>query len=385
MLINEASTSRPEHELLLCCARTHADASIISRTRALSSDKIDWDYVFQLARRHSVVPLVYTQLQRLESDLVPHEWMAQFKKNYQENLARNLVLTSELNALIRALKEAEVESIPFKGPILAVLAYDDLALRRFVDLDIIVKRSDVFRARDVLEQLGFQSALNVDQQSLILQTQHNIQLKRDKGRVIVELHWEVATDLFAQAVSAEELWQRLVRVDLNGETVNSMSADDVLFSLCVHGSRHIWERLSWICDLAELIARRKIDWTSLMVRARSTDCERMFYLGLFLADRLFKIDLPTDVRSKFENDPQLQRIADGIIARSFSGATHVPASLGQIFRFNFNLRKSWRGRARYFAFMLKPSDGDLGIQLPRHLSFAYYLIRPVRLLIFDKR
>ena len=385
MLSNEVSTDHPEHELLLCCARTKAAAAVSSRLRALSSDKIDWEYLFQLARRHSVVPLVYTQLQKVAHDLVPHNWMAQFKTSYQENVARNLVLTSELKALIRALKETGIESIPFKGPILAVLAYDDLALRRFVDLDIIVKRDDVFRARDVLVQLGYQPVLNVDQQSLVLQTQHNIQFKRDNGQTIVELHWEVASELFAQAVSAEELWQRLVKVDLNGETVNSMSVDDVLFSLCVHGSRHIWERLAWICDLAELIAHREIDWTSLIERARTTDCERMFYLGLFLANQLFDTNLPADVRTKIESDTQLQTIADGIIARLFNGTTHVPASPAQIFRFNYNLRKSWRGRARYFAFMLKPTDSDLGIRLPRPLSFAYYLIRPVRLLILDKR
>jgi hypothetical protein len=385
MLSNEASTYRPEHELLLYCARTDADATVSSRVRALSSDGIDWEYLFQLARRHSVVPLVYTQLQKVVEDLVPHNWMGQFKRSYQENVARNLVLTSELKALIRALKETGVESIPFKGPILAVLAYDDLALRRFVDLDIIVKRDDVFRARDVLVQFGYQPVLDADQQSLVLQTQHNIQFKRDNGRAIVELHWEVASELFAQAVSAEELWQRLVKVDLSGETVNSMSVDDVLFSLCVHGSRHIWERLAWICDLAELIARREIDWTSLIDRAQTTDCERMFYLGLLLANQLFDTNLPADVRTKIETDTQLQTIADGIIARLFSGTTHVPASPAQIFRFNYNLRKSWRGRARYFAFMLKPTESDLGIRLPRPLSFAYYLIRPVRLLILDKR
>ncbi|HSE30940.1 MAG TPA: nucleotidyltransferase family protein [Pyrinomonadaceae bacterium] len=385
MLINEASTDRPEHELLVCCARTEADATVSSRARVLLSEKIDWEYLFQLARRHSVVPLVYTQLQTLAAELVPPEWMAQFKTSYQENVARNLVLTSELNALIRALNDAGIESIPFKGPVLAVLAYENLALRRFVDLDIIVKRDDVLLARDVLLNAGYECVLNVDQQTLLLQTQHNIQFKRDNGRTIVELHWEVASDLFARAVSADELWERLIQIDLNGETVNSMSVDDLMFSLCVHGSRHIWERLSWVCDIAELISRRKIDWPSLIDRARSTDCERMFYLGLFLADRLFDINVPLEIRSKLTTDTQLQKIAEVIIPRLFSGTTHVPASPSQIFRFNFNLRTSWRGRARYFAFMLRPTDRDLGIHLPRPLSFAYYLIRPVRLLMFDKR
>src|SRR5262247_2660455 len=94
---NESTWDRPEHELLLCCARTETDLAVSSRVRTLVSEDIDWEYLYQLARRHSVVPLVYTQLQTLAADLVPRESIAQFKTSYQENVARNLVLTSELN------------------------------------------------------------------------------------------------------------------------------------------------------------------------------------------------------------------------------------------------------------------------------------------------
>ncbi len=79
---------------------------------------------------------------------------------------------------------------------------------------------------------------------------------------------------------------------MDGQVVKSFSTDDLLFSLCVHGSRHIWERLSWICDVAELIKRQQLNWPALMDRAIKTDCERMFYLGLFLAERLLGASLP---------------------------------------------------------------------------------------------
>ena len=70
-----------------------------------------------------------------------------------------------------------------------------------------------------------------------------MQFSRDNRRLIIELHWEVAPHLFASSVSAEQLWQNLVTIDLNGTQVKTLSADDLLFSLCVHGSRHLWERL----------------------------------------------------------------------------------------------------------------------------------------------
>ena len=388
MVKNDAHIDRPEHELLLCCARTECDTEVASRLRVLAGTSIDWEYLFRLAQRHSVLPLIYRQLQTHASDLVPKDRLIQFKQSYQENVARNLVLTSELMTLLRTFANAGIESVPFKGPALALIAYDDVSLRRFVDLDVIVKKEDVFRARDIILQAGYKTPkpLNEDQQLVLLRTQHCLQFSRENGRMIFELHWNVASDLFASPVSATDFWRQLIEIEMDGQVVKSFSADDLLFSLCVHGSRHIWERLSWICDVAELIKRQQLNWARLMDRAIKTDCERMFYLGLFLAERLLGASLPAEVRAKFETDEYLQTLTEGISARLFSGIEHTPATSGQVFRFNFSLRKSWRGRARYFAFTLSPNEVDLsGVWLPRPLYFAYYLVRPMRLFVFDKR
>src|SRR5690348_18065815 len=123
-------------ELLLSCARTTAS----DRLRELAATEIDWEYFFQLARRHSVVPLVYQQLERNASDLTPPNVLANFKKHYLENAARNAVLTAELCRLLERFAESNIEAIPYKGPVLALYAYGNVALRRFVDLDVIVRK-----------------------------------------------------------------------------------------------------------------------------------------------------------------------------------------------------------------------------------------------------
>ncbi len=188
MVKNGAHIDRPEHELLLCCARTECDKEVADRLRALAGAPIDWDYLFRLARRHSVLPLTCRQLQTHAGDLVPKERLVQFKQSYQENFARNLVLTSELMTLLRKFGNEGIESVPFKGPALALIAYDDLSLRRFVDLDVIVKKEDVFRARDIILQAGYKTpkTLNDDQQSVLLRTQHCLQFSRENGRMIID-------------------------------------------------------------------------------------------------------------------------------------------------------------------------------------------------------
>jgi hypothetical protein len=369
-------------ELLLCCARTTASDPVVARMRELATTEVDWEYFFLLARRHSVVPLVHLQLERHVADLTPPEIIATFKKHYLENAARNTVLTAELCRLLERFAASGIEAISYKGPVLAQFAYANIALRRFVDLDVIVHKSDVLKAREILLNEGYAStkSLSLNQQELLLRTQHNFQFSRDNHRLIFELHWDVAPHLFASSLNTDRLWQDLITIDLNGTSVKTFSAPDLLFSLCVHGSRHLWERLGWICDVAELIARHKCDWTSLLDRAAAADSERMFLLGLYLAEQLLEAPLPDEIKERCASDPRLAALAENVVEHLFNGATHVPATSREIFKYNLGVRKTFSARARYLLYMLRPTDGDLASHsLPASLNFAYYLTRPFRL------
>jgi hypothetical protein len=361
--------------------RKSAAALLLSHARTAGGE-VDWEYLFLLARRHSIVPLVYVQLERHSSDVVPNDVLSRFKQHYVENSARNTVLTAELCRLINLFRDACIDAIAYKGPVLALVAYGDLALRRFVDLDVIVKKADVLKAREILLTSGYtpSKSLSLSQQELLLRTQHNLQFSREHHRLIIELHWDIAPHLFASTVNGERLWQDLVTLDLKGTPVKTFSPEDLLFSLCVHGSRHLWERLGWICDVAELITRQPLDWPTLLERAASTDTERMFLLGIHLAERLLDAPVPAEVKQRCDSDLRLSSLADNIIAHLFNGPTHVPATSREIFKYNIGVRKTLGARARYLLYMFRPTDSDLSSRsLPPSLSFAYYLTRPFRL------
>ena len=90
--------------------------------------------------------------------------------------------------------------------------------------------------------------------------------------------------------------------------MKTFSAEDLLFSLCVHGSRHLWERLGWICDVAELISRHDLRLDALLKRAATADTERMFLLGLHLAERLLDAPLPAEVKRRCDSDVRLSSL-----------------------------------------------------------------------------
>jgi hypothetical protein len=383
---SDGLTSRVEVELVLLCARTKVDAEKTARIKTITSspNEVDWDYVYQLARRHSVLPLIYSQLSATATANVPPDQLVRLKQEYQNNVARNLLLTAELCRVLKMFEAAGIEAVPYKGPALAVYAYGNLALRRFVDLDILVRKADTLRAKELLTAGGFVCSTDWTnaQQALLMRTQHNLPLSREEGRIVVELHWEVATNLFASSLQAEDLWGRLETMRLNHTTVKCLSAEDLLLSLCVHGSKHLWERLAWICDVAELVKTRgNLDWSILLQQAASTENKRMLFLGLFLANKLLNAPLPEHVKSGLESERMVASLAREVSKKLFDGVRQTPASISRSIRFNWSVRPGWRSKLRYCRLLLLPTEADIEtLPLPRQLNFAYYLMRPFGLL-----
>ncbi len=371
---------RIEDEMLLLCVRSLLAPAQLTRVRQLAGSDFDWNYFYSLARRHSVVPLVFSQLGAFSAN-VPTEVLARFKKDFQENAARNVVLADELVSIIKALADAGVDAITFKGPTLAVLAYGDLSQRRFVDLDLIVRRADVSAAIEVLSACAYIPSKSLDpkHQELLLNHQHNLQFTRD--RMIVELHWQVASALFASSVTAEELWQQLDHVRLSNAEVKTLSRDDLLFALCVHGSRHVWQRLAWICDIDRVIkTAAKLDWPRLIERADTAGARRMFLLGPALAANLLETPLPDSIGDAIHKEAQISALVQEIQAALFDEALEQGPGVGATFRYNMLVRSDWRSRWRYFRFALALTDADFGsAHLPSRFHFIYYLLRPFRL------
>jgi hypothetical protein len=61
--------------------------------------------------------------------------------------------------------------------------------------------------------------------------------------------------------------QGILAISYKGPTLaalayGNLSLENLLLVRCAHGSKHLWERLGWICDVAELIRVRKekSDW-----------------------------------------------------------------------------------------------------------------------------
>lgn len=372
-----------EYRMLLACARSRMDEPHAQIVRELTR-AVDWDALYALGRRHSLFPLLYRQLAAVVPRDVPPPALERLKSLYQGNAARNLFLLGELDHVIRAMAEDGVTAVPYKGPALAILGYGDLSLRRFVDLDVIVRKDDVERSIATLQRLGYEAdpVVSRTQQAFLIRTQHDLAFKRDSGRLIVELHWEVAPQLFAAELTAEQLWRRASPASIRGSEMLMLAPEDVLLSLCVHGAKHLWERLAWVCDIAEWIAAHpELQWPELLAHAGRCGQKRMLLVGLQLAAELLDATLPEAAAAAIRADGAIVRLAEQAKQVIFRDPPRPPGMISSL-RFNLLARPAWGGKWRYLRYLLMPTDADVrALRAPRALQFVYYFMRPFRLLM----
>jgi len=373
---------RPEAGLLLCCARTCLPAEAIARIRTLLQEDIDWPYLLRTARSHGMMPLLYWHLNATCPERIPKATLDQLREHFHDNAQRNLFLTGELVTLLKLLEARDILAVPYKGPVLSAAAYGNLALRQFRDLDILVRKRDALTAKDLLIAQGYRPSVHITQaqEPAYLRSQYEYEFLRADGKVVVELHWGVTPRSFSFSPDFDRLWERLQPVSLAGTTVWTFAPEDVLLMLCVHGSKHCWARLEWICSIALLVgAYEKIDWEQLMVEAGTLGSQRMLMLGLVLASDLLGAVLPAEVLRMAQADRTVEALKELVQQRLF--LERKPSGLFESALFHLKARERPRDRIRYclrLAMTTTARDWTTA-QIPPLLSFLYYPLRAIRL------
>jgi hypothetical protein len=124
------------------------------------------------------------------------------------------------------------------------------------------------------------------------------------NRVNVDVHYEFAQKRLLDGFVCAKLWERLVLVSLIGKTIPNLSAEDLLLFLCVQLARDFWERrerLARLCNIAELVRlHQDIDWKFVLKQANLLGIERIFFLGLFVANDILGIVLPDEVWQRMQ-------------------------------------------------------------------------------------
>lgn len=344
-----------------------------------------WDEFLQIASYHRVLPVVAARLRGC-ADLVPQEVQARMQELELVNAATALSITAELMTILRLLRARDILAVPYKGPVLSQQLYGHIASRVSGDLDLLVRRNDVGGASRALVEAGYTAVqpLRNGARAFMYRSRYSEPFVY-AGRAPVELHWAFTNRDIAFPLELEDLVDHLDTLDCVGETVPVFASDDLLLILSVHGAKHRWERLEWICGFAAAVgAAPSLDWIRLVGRATEFGIRRMLLLGLLLADELMRAPVPAWVLDLARRDIAVARSASSVrvILASQKTVPEVDSLASDVFR--YRLRERWRDRARFILYRATtPSQAERwrSVSIGRHAIPLHAFIRPFRLIV----
>ena len=293
----------PDIQFLINCCKFKPTASDIEHIRLHLSrfESQQLPKIVTLAHNHGVFPLFYQALQTYASDLLASENLTDLKQHNMTVVMHNMRMTAELIRIIKLLEKNGIEALAFKGPTLAQIAYEDIMLRQYGDLDILIDESDAYMTGKLMSENGHIPSMPLKflQNHTYLKVAKDFSIVSESGGVLTELHWRLFENKFNIFILKSSIGE-FQNVSINNFLIKTFPTDLLLVYLCLHGSKHGWERIAWMCDVDRLLRSSRIDWGKAIAIAEASHSKRSFYLGLDLCSSFHQTPLPDSVIKRME-------------------------------------------------------------------------------------
>jgi hypothetical protein len=296
---------------------------------------------------------------------------------------RNLLLASELLAISRAFRSRGIEHLAFKGPAMAAALFGNLDRRLSNDIDIVVPRRRLNEACTVLAELGFTGKNDLSRSQLAAAFRFAREHTFSRRGIDLDLHWRIVPVFISPSLDEGGIWERAVETLLFGQSVPTLSPEDLLIALCLHAGAHDWKHLSLFCDIAlPLLRNSQLDWEIALRHLGDSNTRRIVFVSLHLTRTHFDAIIPPWLWAQISADANVLEMASCVETELWPDIDPNPAKDAPI---GWLLRRS-RGerfwdRARYVAgITLIPTMIDFQtFRLPRPFIPLYPLLRGARL------
>jgi Uncharacterised nucleotidyltransferase len=321
--VDSRASASPEWAALLECASPHADSA---RLRELLR-AVSWLALFTLAEEHGVIALLAAALRLFDDSVAPPDIAQKIREYHRAQVLSAMKMTAELFGLVDLFRAAGLETVLVKGPTLAMRAYGDTGSRIFGDLDFIVRQRDILRATELMISAGYDSEVSPEEiRAAKIPGQYSF--VRKGAPLLVELHTERTMRYFPRGLPVEKFFAARQHEILDGHEIPVLSVEHELVLVCIHGAKHLWERLSLVADVAALAARQTaLNWQESLATAEDAGAGRMLRSGLILAVDLLRASLPQDIQSRIRADAAAARLAGEIAGWLPSGGHSLPGLL----------------------------------------------------------
>jgi len=369
-----------EWSLLVAACACVGPSSKADRIRELCRGALDWKTVIGLADRHGVLPLLGQALAQQEAS-IPPDALGALNEGRQANTIKSLLVARELIRILDHLKQRNLDVIPYKGPVLAQLAYGDIALRKSGDIDLLIRASQFRAVCSAATELGFTPHLHLSsvEEKAYLQSGYEYSFDGAAGPNLLEVQWAIQPRFYSVAFDVEGLFDRAIEIEVAGQPMKTLSTEDLILVLSVHAAKHVWGRLVWLSDIARLASCLSVDWNWTAAQASKLGASRIMQVTFLLCSQLLEPAAYSEIANYFPSDEKSSMLADELQNHLLSQSEYNVDSLAY-FRLMLSLRERIADRVRFVQrLLLTPGPGEWQVvSLPSALFPLYRVIRLAR-------
>jgi hypothetical protein len=369
-----------EWSLLLAASSVDSAQEKSSRLGQLLQHPVQWSSVFDLANRHGVASLLYQALSA-NSLPIPPAQIRRLRDAYHGNVHKALFLSRELIRILEHLETLGLEVIPYKGLALAESMYGDVALRQAGDIDLMIRPHDLSRVSAAVRDLGYtpHASLSPAEQRAYLKSGYELSFDGEAGLNLLEVQWGLQPRFYAVDYDMPGLFRRANTVTVAGRPMKTPSTEDLLLVLSLHAAKHVWGRLIWLRDIAQITAMPNLNWNWIEDQAQELGVTRILAVTLLLARELLGAAIPSAAQNLIR-DAAAPTLAVEIQAHVVSETAYDVES-SSYFRLMLRLRERRSDRVRFVRrLILTPGPNEWkAARLPAALFPLYRMVRLCRL------
>jgi hypothetical protein len=276
-------------------------------------DAVDWGRTLDCAEAHKLAPLLAARLEACGIDSQLDAALRRRLFAVRVEAARHAEMAERTLAEIAATFDAaQLPYFVVKGSVVAHQVYGDAHLRRFADVDAVVRQADVARAEAALAQIGYRAGADTQlldaapadatERARAIALSRRFETRQlaafgltapPGGQLFaVDLHWHVTPTRLR--VSEAELWAQTTPVQIGDTTLLTFTPAATLIHLAAHATTCLLNgfRLLHLIDVAWAATRFADHAAATWQLAERWRVDAHLALVLDTAARLLETDLP---------------------------------------------------------------------------------------------
>lgn len=297
----------PEVTLLLMACSVELSAEKREKiTQFITQQSINWNRLYVLAERHRLKPFLYRSLRQIAP--VPESFIEALKQDCQVTTTDNLLKIHQYHGVATLLADNGIEHLPLKGIYLSEHVYPDSGLRISGDIDILVRKQDVFATIDLLQKHQYHLSEKQELQwrqgeERILSDLYEVSLFKpffNNSQFDIDMHWQIMG--FNQHYALFDLTYV--------ESQPAFEAERKIVLLATHhGVNNIWQQIYYINDLYFTLIKADVNWPWLLQELRRYGFNEVFLAGLYWCQQIWDLPLPPAVQERVDT-PQIRSLAE---------------------------------------------------------------------------